>query len=78
MHLVAMVGANDQRQLPECANAMICCDDKQLAVDAFVAMTGEEAVVQPLLMDLIYLLQGKVFHQQVVNGGEIARRYLPD
>ncbi|AKG07569.1 hypothetical protein AAX05_06290 [Moraxella bovoculi] len=69
VHLVAMVGANDQRQLPECANAMICCDDKQLAVDAFVAMTGEEAVVQPLLMDLIYLLQGKVFHQQVVNGG---------
>lgn len=67
--LVAMVDANDQRQLPECANAMMCCDDKQLVVDAFVAMTDEEAVVPPLLMDLIYMLQGKVFHQQIVNGG---------
>lgn len=67
--LVAMVDANDQRQLPECANAMMCCDDKQLVVDAFVAMTDEEAVLPPLLMDLIYMLQGKVFHQQIVNGG---------
>lgn len=67
--LVAMVDANDQRQLPECANAMMCCDDKQLVVDAFVAMTDEEAVVPPLLMDLIYMLQGKIFHQQIVNGG---------
>lgn len=67
--LVAMVDANDQRQLPECANAMMCCDDKQLAVDAFVAMIDEEAVAPPLLMDLIYMLQGKVFHQQIVNGG---------
>lgn len=69
VHLVAMVDANDQRQLPECANAMMCCDDKQLVVDAFVAMTDEEAVVPPLLMDLIYMLQGKIFHQQIVNGG---------
>lgn len=67
--LVAMVDANDQRQLPECANAMMCCDDKQLVVDAFVAMTDEKAVLPPLLMDLIYMLQGKVFHQQIVNGG---------
>lgn len=67
--LVAMVDANDQRQLPECANAMMCCDDKQLVVDAFVAMTDEKAVLPPLFMDLVYMLQGKVFHQQIVNGG---------
>lgn len=67
--LVAMVGVDDKRALPEHAQAMMCCDDKQLVVDAFVAMTDEEAVVPPLLMDLIYMLQGKVFHQQIVNGG---------
>lgn len=64
-----MMGVDDKRALPEYANAMMCCDDKQLAVDAFVAMTDEEAVAPPLLMDLIYMLQGKVFHQQIVNGG---------
>lgn len=69
VHLVAMVDAGDKRELPESANAMICCDGKLLAIESIVAMLGEEAVVQPLLMDLVYMLQGTVFHYQVVNGG---------
>lgn len=71
-----MMGVDDKRALPECANAMMCCDDKQLAVDAFVAMTDEEAVAPPLLMDLIYICyKAKSFTNRLSMVGEIARRY---
>ena len=77
VHLVAMVDAGDKRELPESANAMICCDGKLLAIESIVAMLGEEAVIQPLLMDLVYMLQGMVFHHQAVNRGESYKELLP-
>lgn len=71
-----MVDAGDKRELPESANAMICCDGKLLAIESIVAMLDEEAVIQPLLMDLVYMLQGMVFHHQAVNRGESYKELL--
>ncbi|USZ14747.1 hypothetical protein NGM44_10420 [Moraxella sp. FZFQ2102] len=72
VELIALVDADDTRQLPERAFAMICCDDaKFIAQSICNAVTPENSVIAIDLVDLLATLKGNVFYyQRFTSGGD--------
>ncbi len=63
VNLVAVVDADDTRQLPEQAFAMICCDDARfIAQSIFNAITLDNSLVRNDLVELLASLKGRIFH----------------
>lgn len=73
VHLVAMVGVDDKRALPEHAQAMICCEDARL-VSQLIANTlimGDDINVICIdLHDLLKVLNGVFYHQRFTGMGD--------
>lgn len=70
VHLVALVDADDDRQLPEQAFSMICCDDARLIAE-LICDAVTNGLLRIDLVDLLTALSGCIFdHQRCIGTGD--------
>lgn len=62
VNLVAIVDANDTRQLPEQAFAMICCDDVKFIAQLIFNAITTNSLLRIDWVDVLMGLAGSVFH----------------
>lgn len=73
VYLVAMVGVDDKRALPEHAQAMICCEDARLIIQLIAnALIRSDYINIPCidLYDLLRVLNGVFYHQRLTAMGD--------
>lgn len=72
VHLVAMVGVDDKRALPEHAQAMICCEDARLVSQSIAnfIVGDDNSMIGIDFNDWLNALNGVFYHQRFTGMGD--------